>query len=280
LDTRRGGEHACPDGQRGVNSIFIEQQATLDVGPFDLAVYGGVLAQGAIIGTGRVVLSDQATVAGTIPTLVVNHDGTSATAGDLTINGNLIITAGAFQATPQTIVTVAGNVDQQQGSLIMEDGSNVTVQGNFTAMGGGGQNQLTGGRLELRGNLTVGANAPFGFSPSGTHQTVFNGSQIQTVTLDASDSTTQRLNVVSILNTAQVRFVNETHVVGDFLVAGVMETLSRLELWDQATFSQTATVRYGGQLTGSIIAFSYLWSDVGGVAGPIGQNVFFRDQQR
>jgi hypothetical protein len=170
---------------------------------------------------------------------------------------------------------------QQTGALQTVDGAQVAVRGDFIVNGGDSRGHLDGGRLELHGNLTVSPNAPNGFSPGGTHTTYFTGPVAQVVTMGASDSTSQRLNQVSVQNQALVRFASETHVVGDFIVAGVIEVLGRLELWDQATFSQTSIVRYGmiqQPETGTMIAFSYLFTDPFGAAGQPGRRLFFRDQ--
>jgi hypothetical protein len=254
-------------GNLAVNDLTLQGAAALTLATGATLTVNGNLAnpQGTVNGPGALLLAGASkTFEGTLPAVTLN--GAHSLSNDATVQGALTV-GGDFNIGARHL-SVAGNlVAQGAGSrLDMAAGSLVSVQGNVVIDGLSTNGTLTGGELDLSGNLTVGAAfSSQSFFPTGTQVTRFLGRSSQAIQFPGSQASFLALDLqkaagdVSLVSNVTVRgtFTDTngvaTRIAGNagqqLLVQGAF-TGSRLT-FDDATLAIQAAANTGISLGNS-----------------------------
>ncbi len=208
-------------------NVVVEGSSTarIDVGTFTLTVNGNLDAGGGgIIGTTGVVSQaapsgTTVNVQGTVPNFTaascvspaaVALNGTTTVFGTLTANCRVNAGNRTLNVNGSLSIGSAGSFDMTTGSSVL-----ITGNASFT----GQQSNLTGGTLELRGNLSEnGAGGVLtAFAASGAHTTVFSGTGSQTMNFVHAEPTHSRFENLVITNTTAggVTLTSDAKVMGD-----------------------------------------------------------------
>lgn len=206
-----------------INDLRVENTATLIVTESRvLTATGNVNAGTTIVGLGSVLMTGaNKTFQGTFPNLIIGANGTIAAAAATTVVGNLLVRSPVggianLDVAGQTIhVTGAfetsgeGGVPTDNFARFTMDGNAdvLDIDGNVNLFGGNSAGLLTAGALRVGGNFTAGCGNSWEFLPSGTHQVVFDGTSLQTVSLCVLNAPTQNhLFNVQVTNAAGANF--------------------------------------------------------------------------
>jgi hypothetical protein len=210
-------------GNVAVAGLRLDPGAQLDIGSFTLDVQGNLDAGTTIIGTGAVTLTNGAgaTVLGTINVPNVTVSGVYTLNGDLTIGGNLLISAGSLTVSTE-VLSVSGNLTTGGTGVLNQSGvgSQVLIGGNATFGGGSTVGQLTAGTMEIAGTFSqVGGGSPFAFAASGAHTVRMNGTS---PTLSFSAPTSSRFHHLVFSGSGVPDFLSNAEVGGTTDVASAM----------------------------------------------------------
>ncbi|MEM7415542.1 MAG: Ig-like domain-containing protein [Gemmatimonadota bacterium] len=139
---------------------------------------------------------------------------------DLVVNGDVLLNGNDFVVGSGTI-SVSGNFTASgfNANLTMLDGAGILdIEGDAAFNGGTTVGFMTAGTLRVAGDLTGdGSQSGSSFGPTGTHQTILDGTTAQTISFTNPSLTGMRFNDLQITNTsATLTFESDAFVSGDF----------------------------------------------------------------
>jgi hypothetical protein len=194
------------------NNLTTAKKYTVQIKGYDGA--GNILAESGIfdvytsIGTGYTLTEDAV-----VYSAIINSSGSLNLNGhSLTVLNDLLLTYGTLNINGGSLY-VKGDFNYQStssystGYLQMQNASDyVLVDGDFNVYNYYDiESYMTAGTLEIKGDFTQ-TNGAYEYNPSGTHKTVFNGNNEQTITLANHSS---RFNILELKNPIGVVFGSE-----------------------------------------------------------------------
>lgn len=224
-----------------LQSIFIEDGASLNLGGVSLSVDGDVSVGTAGIVNGFVDVTGPGILDGTLPDLLILGD--RLLTGDLLVEGGLVLSDAELDVDTWSLTVEADlSITGVNGGLRMNDpAAFVTVVGDASFLGGQHNDLLTEGTLTLEGNLQ-GGGLSAAFAATANHTTVFAGSLEQTINLSNPGTVTHRFNHVVFDNVgAGVRFITDVYAMGSVtvtsgsIVDGLDDTLAFAGFLDDPT---------------------------------------------
>lgn len=203
-------------GALTVPSITIADGATLDLGGGQLTVTGDVIAGATGIVAGELLVGGSSgALEGAFETLEVLSDRTmtgDVVAANVRIDGADLDVGGFSLSTADLSV-------QGTGTLGMTDPNDVVdIENSAIFAGGNHTSRLTAGTLSIGGNLSVSGVAG-AFVAFGTHSTVFDGADAQTVSFSNPGVVAQRFNDVTFDNALSgLELLSDVYVEGQVSV--------------------------------------------------------------
>jgi uncharacterized protein YjdB len=158
----------------------------------------------------------------------INGGGVALLLGDTRMSGGLDVspavagdTTATFRLAGHTL-RVDGNLDMYAVRLVMKDPADRLIVGGHAVLNlGTSQDSISAGELHVAGNFMTGTWRRQGFSPTGTHRTVLNGTTPQTVSLTFASPTEHRFRHLVVANPAGVNFANpDLPVMGNLELTG------------------------------------------------------------
>lgn len=212
------GNEPIMSSDQTVQDIEVQTSATLDLGGNELTVTRDLVAPGDLSNGTTILTTSTGLAEGGVDDLVVASGANRSVSGSLTAAGNLTV-----QGTLSVLHHYVGvdgdlSVEGSNGRLVMQNSSGIVdVAGSATFAGLGTNGFLTGGSLEVEGDLTsTAAVSTQSFYATGNHQVVLDGG-LQTITL--ANTTNQFANLTST-GTANVTLPSTVTVDGVLTVDG------------------------------------------------------------
>ena len=146
---------------------------------------------GRVLGPGKLTING-GTLEGNFPELELA--GPVDLSGDINVSGNLTLTAGSVHINAKTITVGGDFLAAGTGVLEMHHGSDeLIVTGDVTFSGGDSAIQIDNAAPLRDGTIYVGGNFvqdgdPRSFAAENKHRVVFNGTGVQTITMNNPDS--------------------------------------------------------------------------------------------
>ncbi len=191
--------------ETSVKDVTLASGVNMTMGVYRLFVLGSLRASGATLtGTDDVVMAQSTTAqlaAVAMPGLIVSGPNVTIT-GNTQINGRIEVESGGSLDIGASTVVATGRLRVTGGArLRMTNASaRLTVSGEAFFDGSDmGNNDLTAGQLDLKGNFIAAADYYQSYRATGTHSTRFVGTVPQTISMaypDAGVAHSQFANVV------------------------------------------------------------------------------------
>jgi hypothetical protein len=201
---------------------------------------------------------DQTTISGATPSLPASmstnltFDAASSLQTGVSITGDILVTGrdANLQLNGHDL-TASGNLTvESSGLLTMDDaGDDLTIGGDASLGGASTVGFLTAGRFWVAGGFTWEGNNEDVFAPSGSHQTVFNGSVLQQVSGGNGAYALQDLRIAA---GASVTLTKDLTVSGDLVIdAGATLTVpAGITLTIVGTLQEDGTLVRNGTVIG------------------------------
>jgi adhesin/invasin len=236
-----------------------------------IEVYGTITGAGSFqpAGVGFITGDIQAqTIIGTGADYSVT--GTLRVSPELAIGGQLLVSGGDSLVVTGLFGTVGGT-----GVLVQNDvGSVVLVDGDAWFDGASTDGTLTDGLFLVSGALGTGGSSLTAYAPSATHNTILNGTGIQTVYFTNSDSTLgSHFGHLQVSTTGNARMDSPVWITGNLLVANGATFEDTLG-YGVAVFG-TTTVDLGATLRPSRFASQGVVNVAGGATYSVPLTVYF-----
>ena len=241
-----------------ISGLTVEDGASVAIGDFLLSVVGSLVAPttpSITVGVdgGLALQGTAGSVRGALPMAfflggAYTMSGGVSVLGDLMIGGSASLTVDAF------VLVVGGDLLTSGTGVLSQTGSVITVDGSTTFTGGSTAGLLTGGRLNVGGDLTQVGGSPSAFSASPGHETWFFGGTEQSVTFTAPAfgagfSHFGTLNVGQS-GTGSLRLLSEVFVDGALLTGGATATIAGA---GERIVSRGATIGAGGVIFDDVV---------------------------
>jgi hypothetical protein len=267
-------------GNGSIGRLEVANGGTLEVTAGKLAVAGEALVDGAVTGTGTVLLNGiGGNLRGRFPNLeIARGPGRLAPVavlidtlwvdGDLTVNGT-------FDPTGQWAF-VRGNLISSSGDsrLRMINGGAVVVDGNASFLAGGGNNLLTNGMLWLKGNFTSKGIHSF-IGGEGFHTRLLGSTQ-QVIEFQYGSMNASRFGHLRIENPAGVKFIKNAAVYGMVSAMAGGPIIGADTLTVRLDFMNNGPTKLGGLSSGWGISADSATYDVGtSILTPFSTTGFF-----
>lgn len=186
-----------------VGNLTVASGATVNLGGFELDIYGNVDSQGSITGSAGsfVWVKNPLLVAGNFSPASMYLPGGATLSGNTTVTGTLQMTGLSMLNVNSKTLTVNGNATLALSMINAADSVNVT--GTFTVNTGQITPNLTAGTIVVGGNFVQQGNYQT-FQARGTHKVVMKGSSQQHIQFYRSTNRASHFNDLVIDNAAGV----------------------------------------------------------------------------